>query len=169
MTREVRKWDEKMKLAEGEGPIQGRLNHYGGMTYCALGKYGEAGKGMMKFLSQVAYARADKVWKRFGCKKPEEAAPLCMIPIVRKVSCASVTFRAYQVREAFETYCRRGVKDGTAQSRRRMVWAERREEKRRNTEHEQWMEWGARGGDDYEGKGTWGTRPDARWESNKGY
>ena len=59
--------------------------------------------------------------------------------------------RQYQVREAFETYCRRGVKDGMAQSRRRMVWAERREEKRRNTEHEQWKEWGARGGDDYEG------------------
>ena len=82
LMREVRQWDEKMKLAEGEGPIKGRLNHYGGMTYCAVGKYGEAGKG---------------------------------------------------------------------------------------TEHEQWMEWGARGGDDYEGKGIWGIRPDARWESNKGY
>ena len=45
LTREVRKWDEKMKLAEGEGPIQGRLNHNGGMTYCAVGKYGEAGRG----------------------------------------------------------------------------------------------------------------------------
>mmetsp|Transcript_6733 Transcript_6733/g.13463 ORF Transcript_6733/g.13463 Transcript_6733/m.13463 type:complete len:152 (+) Transcript_6733:441-896(+) len=73
-----------------------------------------------------------------------------MIPIVRQVGCASVTFRAFQVREAFEKCCRRGVKDGTAQSRRRMVWAERREEKMK---HEQVMAWGDRGGDDYDYEG----------------
>ena len=172
LKREVKRWDEKMvgtdgrdRDIKGEAPIQGRLNHFGGMTYCAIGRYGDAGKGMMKFLSQLAHERGEKVWKRFGCKNTKEAAPLCMVPIVRRVGIAAVKFRAMQIREAFDSYCRRKCNAGRAKARRNMVYEARREEERIS---EQFMDWGPRGGDDYFVKGKYGDRLDARWKSVRG-